>query len=83
MILILVAMVIGVYDKYAVQRDYADLYAARHGHIPPLVEWFTTPDPDEEVEGLRCLHRNLYILGGVLSASAAILVLLSVGSPGG
>ncbi len=71
-ILILVAVLIGVYDTYFAQRSYADLCAARHGHIPPLVEWFTTPDTDPEVEALRRLHRRLTIVSAALVAAAVI-----------
>jgi hypothetical protein len=74
-VLILAAIVVGWYDKYGVQRDYADRYAARHGHIPPLVEWFYTPDSDADVDRLRRLHRNLYILEGTLAAAAVIAIL--------
>jgi hypothetical protein len=74
-ILILAAIVVGWYDQYAVQRDYADRYAARHGHIPPLVEWFYTPDSDADVERLRRLHRNLFVLGAALAAAALIVIL--------
>jgi hypothetical protein len=76
-ILIVLAVIIGWYDRYGVQRDYADLYAERHGHIPPLVDWFFKADADPEVEGLRTLHRNLYLLEGGL-AFVAVIVLLTI-----
>jgi hypothetical protein len=74
-ILLVSAVVVGCYDTYAVQRDYADLFAARHGHIPPLVDWFFQKDADVEVEALRRLHRNLSLLAGALAAGAAIVAL--------
>ena len=74
-ILLLVAAFVGSYDRYAVQRTYADLYAARHGRIPPLIEWFFTPDADPEVESWRRMHRNLYLVVTALGVAAiAILI---------
>jgi len=72
------ATLVGCYDRFAAQREYAALYAKRHGGIPPLTDWFFEADPDAEVERLRRAHRNLTILGGVL-AIAAILVVLGGG----
>ena len=75
LILIGSAVVVGSYDTYGVQRDYADLYASRHGHIPPLIDWFFKSDADAEVESLRRRHRNLYILVSGLAAAAVIVAL--------
>lgn len=77
LILLLAALVVGLYDTYVVQRDYADMCAARHGHIPPLVDWFFVRDTDVEVDRLRRFHRNLYILDGLLAAAAAIVILVA------
>jgi hypothetical protein len=75
-ILLLTAVVIGWYDTYSVQRTYADLYASRHGRIPPFIRWFILPDPDAEVEGWRRLHRNLYILVSFLGAAAIVVAIV-------
>src|SRR5215510_128917 len=48
-VLLVVAGFVGLVDRYDIQRTYADAYAARHGHIPPLVEWFFQPDADPDV----------------------------------
>jgi hypothetical protein len=74
-ILLVSAVVVGWYDTYAVQRDYADLYASRHGHIPPLIDWFFKPDADAEVEALRRQHRNLWLLSGALVTGAVLVAL--------
>ena len=42
-ILLLAGLIVGWYDRYSVQRTYADLYAARHGGIPSLIDWFSRP----------------------------------------
>ena len=74
-ILLLVGLIVGWYDRYAVQRTYADVYAARHGRIPPLIEWFFTADADPEVEYWRRMHRNLYLVVTALGVAAiAILI---------
>jgi hypothetical protein len=75
-ILLLTAVVVGWYDTYAVQRTYADVYAARHGHIPPLIAWFFDRDPDAEVERWRRRHRNMYLLVSALALVAAVLALV-------
>lgn len=77
LILIGIAIAVGLYDTYSVQRTYADVCAARHGHIPPLVDWFTTPDIDPEVEHWRRYHRRLTIVSGVLAGVAAILAIVA------
>jgi hypothetical protein len=77
-ILLLVAIGVGWYDRYSVQRTYADVYANRHGHIPPLADWFFTPDADAEVERLRRLHRNLWLASGGLGLVAVVVLLLTV-----
>jgi hypothetical protein len=82
LVLLLAAAMVGWYDRYAVQRDYANRFAERHGHIPPLIDWFFTTDPDPDVEALRVQHRNMYILGSVLAVAAAVVVLLAVSQPG-
>ena len=74
-ILLLISVIVGWYDRYAVQRTYADLYAARHGGSPPLTNWFFTPDTDPEVESWRRRHRNLYLVVTALGV-AAIAVLI-------
>jgi hypothetical protein len=82
-ILFVLALIVGVYDTYQVQRDYADLYAERHGHIPPLVDWFFKPDIDPEVDELRRLHRNLLLLSSALALAAAVVALaLRASTPG-
>jgi uncharacterized Tic20 family protein len=83
LILILAAVIVGWIDTYGVQRDYADLYAARHGHIPPLVDWFFKRDTDPEVDDLRRLHRNLLLSSVVLVAVAVLLALWLQSSPSG
>ena len=72
-ILLLGAVIVGWYDTYSVQRTYADVYANRHGHIPPLIRWFIVPDPDADVEEWRRRHRNLYILAAALAATAVVI----------
>jgi hypothetical protein len=80
-ILIVLAVIVGWIDTYGVQRDYADLYAARHGHIPPLVDWFFKPDADPEVDDLRRLHRNLLLLSVALIFGAVAVALVLQASP--
>jgi hypothetical protein len=75
-ILLISGAVIGWYDTFSVQRTYADVYASRHGHIPPLISWFIAPDPDVEVEYWRRRHRNLYVLVSALGAAVIVLALL-------
>jgi hypothetical protein len=82
LILILAAVVVGWYDRYSVQRTYADLYAARYGQIPPLIDWFFEPDSDAEVDEWRRLHRNMYLLVTGLGA-AAVIAALTLGSISG
>ena len=81
-ILIVAAIVVSLYDRYSVQRTYADVCAARHGHIPPLVDWFTTPDIDPEVEHWRRYHRRVTILGGVLAGAAVIFAIVARSTQG-
>lgn len=81
LVLLLAAAMVAWLDRYAVQRDYADLFAERHGHIPPLIDWFFTADSDPDVEALRVQHRNMYILGGVLAVAAGIIVILFAKAP--
>ena len=76
-ILIVVAIAVSLYDRYSVQRTYADVCAARHGHIPALVDWFTTPDIDPEVEYWRRYHRRLWILSATLVAVAVIFAIVA------
>jgi hypothetical protein len=83
LILFLAAALVGWYDKYAVQRDYADRFAKRYGRIPPLMEWFFSSDADADVESLRVQHRNMYILSSVLAVAAAVVVLLAVSTTKG
>ena len=73
--LLVAAMLVGGYDRYAAQREYASLYAERHGGIPPLADWFFKSDPDEDVDRLRRMHRNLTILGSALGIVVILLVL--------
>ena len=81
-VLVVTTGVLALYDQYVVQRTYADICAERHGHIPPLVDWFFQADIDPDVDYWRRRHRNLYILSAVPVAIAIILVLLR-GSNGG
>ncbi len=74
--LLILAAIVGWYDRYAVQRTYADLYADRYGHIPPLISWAFGSDADTEVEYWRRLHRNLYLLVTVLVVVAIIIVIV-------
>ncbi len=73
-VLILTATVVVYYDTYSVQRTYADVCARRHGHIPPLVDWFFKSDPDPEVERWRRRHRNTTLLGIALWVAALIVI---------
>ena len=77
-ILLLLSIVVRWYDRYSVQRTYADVYTSRHGRIPPLSDWFFTSDADPEVERLRQLHRNLWLVSGGLALVAVIVLFLSV-----
>jgi hypothetical protein len=70
LLLLVVGAIVGLIDRYAAQRNYASLYAERHGTIPPLTDWFFVKDNDAEVDGLRRQHRNLTILTFVLSIAA-------------
>lgn len=72
-LLFVVAIILSWYDTYSVQREYANLCARRHGHIPPLTDWFCVPDSDPNVERLRRRHRNMYLLA-TASAVAGVLV---------
>jgi hypothetical protein len=81
-ILIVAAIVVSLYDRYSVQRTYADVCAARHGHIPPLADWFTTPDIDPEVERWRRYHRRLWIVSGVLVVGAVIFAIVARSTQG-
>jgi hypothetical protein len=81
-VLLLAGAVVGVYDRYAVQRTYADLFAERHGHIPPLTDWFFRADPDAEVESWRRLHRNLWLLAGGLGVAAILILIVRPVGPG-
>jgi hypothetical protein len=76
LVIFLVGVIIGLYEQYGVQRTYADLYADRYGHIPPLVGWAFESDPDPEVEYWRRLHRNLYVLMTVLAVVAIIIIVV-------
>jgi hypothetical protein len=75
-VLLLAAVIVGWYDTYSVQRTYADLYATRHGHIPPLIGWFFASDSDAEVERWRRLHRRMYVLVSALVLTAVIVALV-------
>ncbi len=81
-VLIVTSAILGLYDTYVVQRTYADICAERHGHIPPLVDWFFQADVDPDVDYWRRRHRNLYIFGCV-PALVAIVLLLARASSGG
>ncbi len=74
LVLLASAAVLGVIDTYSIQRTYADLCADRHGHIPPLTDWFFVADPDPEVDRWRRLHRDLWLLTGVLAVVAIVLL---------
>jgi hypothetical protein len=74
--LIILGVIVGWYDRFGVQRDYADLHAARHGRIPGLADWFFTPDSDPEVDDLRRQHRNLWLLTALLGVVAFVLILV-------
>ena len=76
LILVLAGGVASTYDRYSVQRSYADACAQKHGHIPPLVDWFFNADPDPEVDAWRRYHRNLYVLSGVFAAAAVVVLLI-------
>src|SRR5262249_26240818 len=54
--LFLATLFVGLYDTYSVQRAYADVYAQVHGHVPPLYEWFYTPDSHPDVDHWRKYH---------------------------
>ncbi len=76
LLLLVAAIIVGWYDTYSVQRTYANLCASRHGHIPPLMDWFFTPDSDADVEQLRRRHRNMYLLAIALAAAAVVVGLV-------
>ncbi len=80
--LILAAVVVSVYDTSEVQRTYADLFVQRHGHIPPLADWFFRADADAEVESWRRMHRNLWLLAGGLGIAAIIILIVRPVEPG-
>jgi hypothetical protein len=82
LLLFLAAAIVGWYDTYSVQRTYADRCAARHGHIPPLIDWFFQPDPDAEVERWRRRHRDMYLLTCVLVVAAVIVALVRATTQG-
>ncbi|HEY7132099.1 MAG TPA: hypothetical protein VH440_07590 [Candidatus Limnocylindrales bacterium] len=67
--LLVAVTIVGLYDRYSVQRAYADVYAQVHGHVPPLYEWFYTADPHPDVDHWRKLHRNFLILTAALTAA--------------
>ena len=76
LVLFVAAVIVSWYDTYSVQRSYANLCARRHGHIPPLLDWFFVPDSDPDVERLRRQHRNMYLLATAFAVAAVIVVLL-------
>jgi hypothetical protein len=76
LVLFVVGIIVGWYDRYAVQRTYADLYADRHGHIPPLIGWAFESDSDPEVDYWRRLHRNLYALVTALAVVAILIIVV-------
>jgi hypothetical protein len=76
LLLILAAIITSWYDTYSVQRTYANLCARRHGHIPPLMDWFFVPDADAEVERLRRRHRNMYLLAAAFAVAAVVVALV-------
>jgi hypothetical protein len=80
-ILIVAAVVVGWYDTYSAQRTYADVYASRYGHIPPLADWFFKRDADPEVERYRRLHRNLWLLVTGLAVAGILAVLFGANQP--
>ena len=77
-VLFVATLILGLYDRYGVQRAYADVYAQVHGHVPPLYEWFYTPDSHADVERWRRRHRNLLILSVALSVIWVILILRQI-----
>ena len=74
--LFFVGIIVGWYDRYSVQRTYADLYADRHGGIPPLIGWAFESDPDAEVDYWRRIHRNLYALVSALGLIAILIIVV-------
>jgi uncharacterized Tic20 family protein len=82
LLLLVLAGILGVVDRYEIQRTYADVYAEAHGHIPPLVEWFFERDADPEVDRWRRYHRNMYALVTALAVAAIVLLLVRAPTPG-
>jgi cystathionine beta-synthase len=53
-----------------------EVLSSKHGHVPPLANWFLHADPDAEVEYWLRLHRNLWLLVAGLGV-LAILILIA------
>lgn len=81
-VLLVVGIVVGWYDRYAVQRTYADLYADRYGRIPPLIGWAFESDPDAEVDQWRRMHRNLYGVVSALGVLAIVIIIVRASTSG-
>lgn len=69
-VLVGAAVAAGWYDRSSVRDAYAAVYSMRHGHVPPLLDWFVKADPDPDVEAWRRYHRKLWVIAGGLGAGA-------------